>query len=69
MTRYVAIHDRKPKVTSDWWADDRQGPSTISVIVSDDSPIATGLYDASGTLLYRIEDRFPCGFTRSKKDD
>jgi hypothetical protein len=63
MAHYVAIHNLKPKVMYDWWRDDRPGPSSISVIVADeDGPVKTGLCDAAGVPLYRIEDRNPCGF-------
>ena len=68
--RYVAISRLLPKPRSDYeYMEDRPGPSTISVIVDEETPIDTGLMDASGTPLYRIKNRGPWGFSAKSTDD
>jgi hypothetical protein len=69
VSRYVAIrHLPKTYRTEDdgsW-----QDRPTIQAIESDPTPVATGLVDASGTPLYRTEERVPIGFhVRSNAHD
>ena len=63
MQRYVAIA-RKPR---SWWAEEDEFSSerrTIDVIEPPHEPIDTGLLDASGVPLYRVNERGPIGFTK-----
>lgn len=64
MIRYVAIpHKGKPARADDddWYSDTTR---SIDVLVDRDEPVKTGLLDASGTPLYRVTVRGPCGFGR-----
>lgn len=60
MIRYVAI----PK--ADW--DEPPHISEVSsreVVVADDTPKPTGLFDASGTPLYSVREKLPFGFVKA----
>lgn len=60
MPRYVAMRPRSgydPDSMEAW--DDAHG---ITVFDPDDAPVETGLLDANGNPLYRINDRRPIGF-------
>ena len=54
MTRYVALA-RRPKAGD--WDDDQVVVTSITVHESDHSPVETGLLDAHGTPLYRVNER------------
>lgn len=59
MTRYVAIRPR-----SQWDIWDRPAPvqTTMTVYETDNEPEKTGLLDANGTPLYRVQDRQKVGY-------
>ncbi|MHB2265672.1 hypothetical protein [Aliihoeflea sp. PC F10.4] len=58
MTRYVAI---RPTADSDW--DAKATDSLASTLhETERKPIDTGLLNASGAKLYRMEDQAPIGF-------
>jgi hypothetical protein len=62
VTRYTTL---RPRAEND--VDELQTGqgSTMTVIeAEDDRPQPTGLYDASGTPLYRVRERLPMGFAR-----
>lgn len=40
---------------------------SITVVVTDREPVRTGLYDASGTPLYAVEERDQAAFVRFGK--
>ena len=65
-TKYVAI-------SRSWRSEDTEGwqdRPTVQVVESESAPIKTGLLDANGTPLYRIQDRVPLGFhIRNKSHD
>lgn len=42
-----------------WNTDER---TTVTVFEPDDKPVASGLYDANGVMLYRVTKREPIGF-------
>jgi len=48
----------------DWYPEER---GRIDVIIPDDKPQNTGLLDADGTPIYRVEVRAPIGFMRDEE--
>ena len=57
MSRYVAIPNA--------WASETHVPDhrpSCEVFETDTTPVATGLLDADGTPLYRLQDRVALGF-------
>lgn len=59
--RYVAI----PRAWHNEW-DDTTSSSRPScdVVVTDDAPQATGILNADGVMLYRVQERVALGFKR-----
>jgi hypothetical protein len=49
----------------DFWQD----RPTMTVFSEDDRPIATGLLDASGAPLFRVQERAPLGFVTKARND
>lgn len=41
----------------------------MTVFSEDDRPIATGLLDASGAPLFRVQERAPLGFVTKARND
>jgi len=66
--RYVALRRAPPRRAEVDYDGNRLGPDTIQVIVEEDSPVETGLYDANGVRLFRITARRPVGFTVKHED-
>lgn len=61
--RYVTL--RGVPATS-WWDTNAVDYLPRTVHEEDRKPIDTGLLDANGTKLYRVEDREPIGFIRPR---
>ena len=68
MPKYIAIHRPSPRRAETDIYGDRLMHDSITVIVEDDRPVPTGLYDSSGVELFRVGDSRPAGFT-SRHDD
>lgn len=66
--RYIGLYRPRKKRAAFDLDGERLMPDSISVIVEDDSPVPTGLYDSSGVELYRVTDRRPVGFTAKHED-
>lgn len=46
-----------------WWdMETHEQPPSMTVHCDDETPVRTGILDASGTPLYRWPDRVPIGF-------
>lgn len=62
MSRYVAMPN-----AGEWW-DMARATDYLARTVHEDEPkpVDTGLLDANGVKLYRVEDRQPVGFIRHK---
>ena len=60
MTRYVI----RPRADDDFYYD---RPERVEVLVSDDRPQPTGIYDQFGNELFRVQDRVPMGFQARKE--
>ena len=65
MPRYMAM--ARPLAPPRQFYDDDYYPTpvrtTVTVVETDQTPVPTGLLDASGTELYRLSESVPCGFT------
>ena len=59
--RYVALR-RPVRPRAEWHDDHPLLPSVVVVEPADRTPQPTGLYDANGVELYRVEEREPVGF-------
>lgn len=44
------------------------GGTADHIFESDDSPVRTGLFDASGNPIYRVSERRPIGFALPAKE-
>lgn len=67
--RYIAMRYPVHPMDPDSEALEYPGSSslpTVIVLVRDRQPVSTGLYDASGTPLYAVEDNPPAAFVRFK---
>lgn len=58
--RYIAL----PTPPKSHWSDDAPLIRDITVYEAEDKPHDTGLLDASGTKLYRVEERIKMGFVK-----
>lgn len=63
MPRYVTM---RPRSVILYEMDQDASVTADQVIVSDDTPIDSGLLDVSGNRLFRVEDRIPLGFAAEK---
>jgi hypothetical protein len=57
--KYVALS--RPKA-SEYWEDQPPIAAATTVYEPSEEPIDTGLFDATGTKLYRVRDRVKMGF-------
>ena len=62
--RYVSM-PTEPVTAREWW-EQADGSQYLARTVheEDGKPVDTGLLDASGKKLFRVEDRLPIGFVR-----
>lgn len=58
--KYVAI--ARPKAWVNSYNETIGGQPTVTVFDREQQPQETGLLDANGTKLFRVEDREPIGF-------
>ena len=59
MNRYVALAKPLRADDDDWYPD---GHRSTSVLVTDDRPVNTGLFTATGIPIWRVIERGPIGF-------
>lgn len=63
MRRYI-IRPSAIEAGDDWWPGER---CSLTVHEPDNKPHATGLLNADGTPIYRVEVRAPIGFMRDEE--
>lgn len=64
MRRYVT-RPRAVEAGDEYWTEERR---TCDVFVPDGKPVDTGLLNADGTSIYRLEVRAPIGFMRDEEE-
>jgi uncharacterized membrane protein len=56
----------KYRAMNDWEIE--RAETAREIIIEDEQPHWSGLYDANGQKLYRLPDRIPIGFAPNPKD-